>query len=281
VARLPSAWLQPGIPSPRSPIDRLAGLLPARVVITVSRHVDEIQRAFAPGRPTRVIYPAVDGSRFNAGRIGAQSEVRRRLGLPEGALIYGSAGRLDRWKGFHHLIDTLPTVLRQHENALLVLVGGPHELDPGYAEELHAQVDRLGLSASVVFAGRQHDPENWMRAMDVFVHTSKGEPFGMVVIEAMAVGTPVIASAEAGPTEVITPGIDGMLSPYGDVEALAAGVVRLLSDPALRDDLGRAGARRAADFDVKAFARLFGAAMAEAAATPASPQACCAGAAAS
>jgi glycosyltransferase involved in cell wall biosynthesis len=265
LARLPSAWLQPGLPSPRSPIDRTACLLPARVVITVSRHVDEVQRAFAPRRPTRVIYPAVDAERFNAGRIGERSAVRRRLGLPDSALIYGSVGRLDRWKGFHHLIDTLPAVLHRYENALLVLVGGPHELEPGYADELHTQVERQGLADRVLFAGRQGNPEEWMRAMDVFAHTSQGEPFGMVVIEAMAVGTPVIASAEAGPTEVITPGVDGLLSPYGDVEALAAGVIRLFGDPALRDELSQAGVRRAGDFDVKAFARTFGTAMAEAA----------------
>jgi glycosyltransferase involved in cell wall biosynthesis len=104
-----------------------------------------------------------------------------------------------------------------------------------------------------------------MHAMDVFVHTSRFEPFGMVVIEAMALGKPVVASAEGGPTEVITPGVDGLLSPYGDPQALAASILRYLDDGELRRSIGRAAALRAGNFTVQQFARQFGSAVAEAA----------------
>jgi glycosyltransferase involved in cell wall biosynthesis len=103
-----------------------------------------------------------------------------------------------------------------------------------------------------------------MQAMDVFVHTSSGEPFGMVVIEAMALGKPVIAAAEGGPTEVITPGVDGLLSPYGDSRALAGAILRLLGDDELRHTVGRAALQRTEDFTVQQFARQFGAAVADA-----------------
>jgi glycosyltransferase involved in cell wall biosynthesis len=116
----------------------------------------------------------------------------------------------------------------------------------------------------VLLVGAQPNPEEWMQAMDVFCHTSENEPFGMVVIEAMALGKPVIASAEGGPTEVITPGLDGLLSPYGDRQALAVAILRVLDDDDLRRTVGRAAVQRAADFTVDRFACHFGAAVADA-----------------
>ncbi len=261
-ARLPSVWLQPGQPLGTAAMDRVATLLPARLVVTVSRNADRAQRRLWPRRATTVIYPAVDTARFNEHRIGEQRAIRIRLGLPIDVPIFGSVGRLDRWKGFHHLLEVVPQVLERYPDAKLVLVGGPHEFDLSYARELHDQAARLGANGHVLLVGQQPNPEDWMQAMDIFVHTSRGEPFGLVVIEAMALGKPVIAAAEGGPTEVITPGVDGLLSPYGDPRALAAAILRLLDDDELRRTVGRAAIQRAADFTVQQFARQFGAAIA-------------------
>jgi glycosyltransferase involved in cell wall biosynthesis len=263
-ARLPAMWLQPGIPGGAAPIDRIATLLPARCVVTVSQTVDRAQRALVPRRVTRVIYPAVDTARFDERRIGAVAATRGRLGLPESGPIFGSVGRLERWKGFHILLAVVPEVLERHPDATFVLVGGAHELDPSYAAEIQQQARSLGLDGRVRLVGQQPNPEEWMQAMDVFAHTSHYEPFGMVVIEAMALGTPVVASAEGGPTEVITPGVDGLLAPFGDRRALTRAILRLLDDGALRRAVSEAGKRRAQDFTVQQFARQFGAAVSEA-----------------
>jgi glycosyltransferase involved in cell wall biosynthesis len=262
LAGLPSVWLQPGLPVGPAPLDRLATLLPAKLVITVSQTVNDAQRRLWPPRPTTVIYPAVDLERFNPDRIGDPRAVRDRLGLPLDVPLYGAVGRLDRWKGFHHLIDAVPEVVRAHPEATLVLVGGPHELDPAYAEELGAQARRLNLNGQVRLVGQQPNPEEWMQAMDVVVHTSDAEPFGMVVIEAMALGKPVVAGAAGGPSEIITPGADGYLSPFGERQALASNIARLLGDGSLRSRTGRAARRRAQDFAVQRFAQRFGAAVA-------------------
>jgi glycosyltransferase involved in cell wall biosynthesis len=257
-ARLPSVWLQPGLPSRRAPLDRAATALPARAVVTVSRGTDRAQRRLAPHRSTSLIYPAVDTARFDAARIGDQRAVRRRLGLPETGPIFGSVGRLNSWKGFHILLGAVPRVLERYPGATFVLIGGRHELEREYADELHDQAARLACDGHVRLVGHQANPEEWMRAMDVFVHTSRNEPFGMVVVEAMALGLAVIASGEGGPTEVITPGIDGLLSPYGDERALAEAILRLLDDGGLRRRVGAAAQRRAGDFTVGRFARHFG-----------------------
>ena len=86
------------------------------------------------------------------------------------------------------------------------------------------------------------------------MHTSDREPFGIVVVEAMALGKPVVAGAEGGPCEIITPGVDGLLAPYEDAEALARQVLRYLDDPAFARRVGEAARRRARDFSPEAFA---------------------------
>lgn len=263
-AGIPSVWLQAGVPAGIALFDRLATLVPAQQVIPLSYGVERAQRKLRPRRATTVVYPAVDIDRFDAGRIGEMRATRRRLGLPEDVPIFGSAGRLDRWKGFHVLLDSVPAVLERHPDATMLLVGGPHEFDPSCAEELGEQARRLGRNGRVLLVGQQPNPEEWMQAMDVFVHTSQNEPFGMVVIEAMALGKAVVASAEGGPTEVITDGVNGLLSAYGDAPALAGAILRLLGDDQLRSSIGEAGKRRAQDFTVQHYAREFGAAVARA-----------------
>ena len=264
-ARIPGMWLQVGIPNARSAFDRVATLLPTRRVVTVSRLAESRQRALWPRRPTAVVYPAVDLVRFNVARLGDRDAVRRRLGLPTGVPIFGSVGRLDPGKGFDELLAAVPTVLERRPEATLVLVGGPHELAPQHAEELRRQAARLSLNGQVRLVGEQPNPEEWIQAMDVFVQTSRYESFGMVLIEAMALGKPVISTARGGPAEIVTSGVDGLLVPGGDQRAVADALLRFLEDGELRRTTGNAALRRAEDFTVERFAREFGAVAAAAA----------------
>ena len=266
VAGLPSMWFQAGFPAGLAVLDRTATLVPAARVIPVSCGVERAQRRLFPRRPTTVVYPAVDVSRFDADRIGDVRATRRRLGLPEEGPIFGSAGRLDSWKGFDVMLDAVPAIVERYPAATFVLVGGAHEFDPGHAAALSERAQRLDLDGRVRLVGYQQNPEDWMQAMDVFMHGSQNEPFGMVVIEAMALGKAVVASAEGGPTEVITPGVDGLLSPYGDSAALADAVIRFLDDPDLRSRVGSVARERAKDFTVRRYATEFGAAIAAVAA---------------
>ena len=261
-ADLPGVWFQAGFPVGGVLLDRAATLVPAARVIPVSRGVEQAQLRLFPRRPTTVVYPAVDVSRFDADRIGDMRATRLRLGLPEDVPIFGSAGRLDSWKGFDVMLDAVPAILDRHPTATFVLVGGAHKFNASHAAALREQAQRLNLDGRVRLVGYQENPEEWMQAMDVFVHGSRSEPFGMVVIEAMALGKPVVASAEGGPTEVITPGIDGLLSPYGDPDALAQSILQLLDDPELRSRVGSAARERAQDFTVRRYAAEFGGAIA-------------------
>jgi glycosyltransferase involved in cell wall biosynthesis len=135
-----------------------------------------------------------------------------------------------------------------------VVVGGAHFSEPNYPNELKALARSLGIEAVVEFAGHQEDVPQWMGAMDVVVHASTSpEPLGMVILEAMAMGKPVIASDAGGPREVIRHGDNGLLTPPGDARALAEAVLEVLRDENLRKHLGERGRETARQFDVRGF----------------------------
>jgi N-acetyl-alpha-D-glucosaminyl L-malate synthase BshA len=110
---------------------------------------------------------------------------------------------------------------------------------------LEAQAAALGLTSDVEFLGEQIDPPAALRDADLFLLPSETESFGLVALEAMACGLPVVASAVGGLPEVIADGETGFLCPMGDVTAMAAAVRRLLDDPGARSRLGAAARRRA------------------------------------
>jgi glycosyltransferase involved in cell wall biosynthesis len=236
-------------------MDRLVTLVPADRVIACSRHVAQMQNELRPARSTTVVYPAVNLSDFDYDSLPSPSEARRRLGLPVDGPLIGLVGRLQQWKGVHVLVDAMPHVLKQHPLSQAIIVGGEHALEPNYLAFLHRRIEAHGLEQAVHLVGYQSNIPLWMQAMDVIVHASNREPFGMVVIEAMALGKPVVAGADGGPAEIITPGTDGLLAPYGDAGALSAQIVRYLNAPNQMMATGTAAERRARDFSVERFSR--------------------------
>jgi glycosyltransferase involved in cell wall biosynthesis len=250
---IPAVWYQVGLPS-GDLLDRVATVLPARGVIVLSHAGAAAQRALRPRRPQRLVYPGVSIEQYDSSKLASAGELRVELGLPPHGPLIGIVGRLQRWKGMHVVIDAMPDVLAEHPDAHLVLVGGAHETEPEYPRALAAQIEQLGMGAHVTVAGFQREIPRWMQAMDVVVHASDREPFGIVVIEAMALGKPVVAGAAGGPAEVITDGVDGLLAPYGDSAALARAVTRFLDDPVLAASCGANAVARAQDFEESRYA---------------------------
>src|SRR5262249_19659204 len=116
------------------------------------------------------------------------------------------------------------------------------------------QIDRLGLAESVVLCGFQKNPWKYIARGDVFALTSRYEGFGNVLIEAMACGVPVAATAPPGTRETVPGGVDGLLVERHEPEALAAALHTLLSDDALRGRMAAAARRSAARFAIDAIA---------------------------
>lgn len=163
-------------------------------------------------------------------------------------LTVGMVGRLAPWKGQHVFLEAFART-RPREDVRAVIVGSAMFGEDAYEAELIDLVDRCGLAGRVAFLGYRDDVPAELARLDICVHASLiPEPFGQVVVEAMATGLPVVASAAGGPAEIINDGVDGLLYQTGDVDALAAVLDRLLDDASLRARLGERAMARATDF---------------------------------
>lgn len=254
IADIPAAWYQVGLPRPDW-LDRFATWCRARGVVVLSRDVAAAQARIRPRREQRLVYPGASLERFEAVRTESPAALRRAFGLPVDGPLIGIVGRLQHWKGMHTVIEALPAVRAAHPGAHLVIVGGAHGTEPRYGDELRTLAAARGVADAVTFAGFQPEVPHWMQAMDVIVHASDREPFGIVVVEAMALGKPVIAGDAGGPAEILTDGEHGLLTPFGDAPALARAILRFLDDPAFAARCAAAAHARAQEFSAQAYAR--------------------------
>jgi glycosyltransferase involved in cell wall biosynthesis len=169
------------------------------------------------------------------------------------APVFGLAGRLASWKGQRLAIEAFAAARSTglHERTKLVLFGAAlFGADTAYEQELHELVSELGLTPHVEFAGHQSDMVAALERCDIMLHTSiTPEPFGQVVIEAMAAGRPVIAADQGGPSEIITPGFDGILFESGSSTSLASAMLTLAEQPETRLNLARNARQSVARYD--------------------------------
>ncbi len=260
-AGVPAIWWQHGLPTGFG-IDGLATLLPARRILACSAAAASAQRALWRNRLSpQIIHPPVDLEACRHASEGALS--RTALGLPEDAFVVGIVARLQRWKGVHLLFEALARLLPERPALRLLVIGGAHAQEPAYPAELAQLAARLGVAQQVHMAGQRDDVPACMRLMDVVVNASFGEPFGMVIVEAMALGKPVLAPRAKGPLEIISHDVDGLLFEPGSVDAIVAALRSLLDDPPRRAALGSAATARAAHFGLPRFAAELSDAVAE------------------
>lgn len=256
LAGIPSLWSQLEVPDD-SLLKRIATILPTSGMLINSKSGKATQEKLSPQRAIRLVYPGVALNYFNPSLLSTPEATRRKLGLPLDGPLIGMVGRLQRWKGMHVLVEAMPKVLQKYPKAHCVVVGGKHQLEPDYQNYLEERMGGLGLDDQVILAGAQLNVPEWMQAMDVFVHASDNEPFGIVIVEAMALGKPVVASNSGGPSEIITDGENGLLTPYGDSEALANAILRYLDDWEFARGIRGAAQERAPDFSTQRYAQNF------------------------
>jgi glycosyltransferase involved in cell wall biosynthesis len=165
--------------------------------------------------------------------------MRRTFGVQAQGLLVGTVGRLHPQKGFASLLAAVARVRERLPAIRLLLVGGG-----ALRRDLVARAEALGLAEVVIFAGSRGDVPEILAALDLFVLPSLWEGLPNAVLEAMAAGLPVVATAAGGTPEVVVDGETGLLVPPGDVTALAEAIERLLRDPGLRRKMGEAGRKR-------------------------------------
>ncbi|HEX5323635.1 MAG TPA: glycosyltransferase family 4 protein [Capsulimonadaceae bacterium] len=200
----------------------------------------------------RIVYPGANIARLRS-RVteGAATRVRAEFGVAAGQPLLGVIAHLVPKKGHHYLLEAMPAVLARFPGARLVLVGRGDEL-----ARLEAEVQRLALGQSIIFAGYRTDVPDIITALDLVVQPSLEEGLPLSLIESMALAKPVVATAISGIPEVVEHGKTGLLAPSADSPALADAIIELLSDPDRRCEMGRLGETRArAAFDVSRLAR--------------------------
>jgi len=166
------------------------------------------------------------------------------------AKVVVAAGRLAKQKGFDRLLPVWARVARERPDWRLEIYGAGDE-----EAALRRQLDALGPESRARLMGRSSELPERMAAASLFVMTSRKEGLPMVLLEAMGLGLPVVAyDCPTGPREVIADGVDGYVVPDGDEDALAARLLALMDDPALRRRLGAAALEKAAEYDVRRLA---------------------------
>jgi glycosyltransferase involved in cell wall biosynthesis len=225
----------------------------ADAVVGVSRFTAGtfVQDAGLPANRVFAVHNAVDGTLFRPDVPRAErAAIRDRLGIPVEVPLIGCVARLSHWKNQATLLDALVAVRHAIPGVRLVLAGssaGPAPDGQGdYKEYLIRRIAALGLHDAVTFAGfvPQHQMPGFYAALDVLAHPAVEEPFGLALVEAMACGRPVVAVGAGGIPEIIQDGVDGLLVPREQPEALAAALVRVLRDPMLARRLADAGRAR-------------------------------------
>jgi glycosyltransferase involved in cell wall biosynthesis len=215
----------------------------ADAIVGVSKHTAStfVEAGYRPDRVHSVLN-AIEPPRWDPSLDPALG--RASLGVPDGAPLIVSVARLFPGKGHFELLRALALVKRKYPNVRLAIVGSDYPADSGTTQMLKEQARELGVGENVVFTGQRSDVALLLAACDVFSLPSFEEPFGLVFAEAMAMKRPVVALTNGGTPEVVEHGKCGLLSPPGDIDALAASLLRLLGDPALRTQFGEYGRSR-------------------------------------
>jgi glycosyltransferase involved in cell wall biosynthesis len=243
-------WWQHGIPR-RSWLDACATLLPAAAIGCYSQTSVRAQARLFPARPTFAVAAGAPVPEANSEPA--------PLPLSADVPIVGIVGRLQPWKGQDRLLHAQAILRERGHRIHLIIVGGDsYGLSPEYAASLAPLATRLGIAEDVTMAGEVVDAGPYIEQMDILVNASDQEPFGIVILEGMARGVPVVAVNSGGPADFVEDGRTGVLARSGEPEALADAVEALLVAPDLRDRLGRAGRERfMQEYTTRAMGRRF------------------------
>lgn len=229
--------------------DRMAARLCDRM-LTVTTVDTEAGLARGVGRREQylTVRSGIEFDRF--GQVTTpRDELRDAVGVPRGAVVVGSIGRLAPQKAPLDFVDAARAVLDQEPATHFLMVG-----DGPLRPQVEARIAELGMTDSFTLTGLRRDVPELMAACDVFVLCSLYEGLPRVLPQAMATGLPIAATRVDGNAEAVVDGVNGLLSPPRDVPALAASLLRLVRDPALRRELGENGRRRAPGFSARKMA---------------------------
>jgi glycosyltransferase involved in cell wall biosynthesis len=228
------------------------------IFVPVSEATKADQAKNAPPGRIELIYPGIDSEKFQS--LPAKPDARKELGLPQDAIIVGSASRLAEGKGQKELLLAAPQILEKHPNAYFCIAG---DEDPLFAnhnllKELQALARHLGIADHVAFLGWCEDVREVLAALDIFVHcpTTFIEGLCLANLEAMVCGLPTVVSRNGGLPDATVDQMTGYVVEPGDITALAGAIGNLIEDPSRARQMGQNGKQRVLEiFEIQRMAR--------------------------
>ena len=223
----------------------------ASVVIANSDYTARSVRAVSPRASLQVVHNPVDVRRFDPARID-RDRARAALGAAgERRVLLGVVAQLSPWKGQDTAVEALGLLAASGVDAHLLLIGSAKFVasatrfdNEAYVAGLKARIAELQIGDRVSWLGEREDVPELMRALDMLLLPSQEEPFGRALIEAMALGVPVLATEVGGPPEIIQDGVQGRLLAPGEPRAWADAVADISAHPDRAREMGRAGRLR-------------------------------------
>ena len=211
----------------------------ARRVIAVSHAVERtlVAQKIFPASKITVIPNGIDFRRFDASLQGFDREAfRRRMNIAPESLLIGIVGEIKRQKGHEDYLRAASIIARENKDTHFIIAGA--DGTGAHRAALERLVNELGLKNRVHFTGWLDEVAPLMAALDVYVSASHTESFGLTIVEAMAAGLPVVATATEGAREIIDNEETGVIVPIGKPEAMASAVLHLFKDKEERARLG-------------------------------------------
>ena len=226
-------------------LEKLTALITDEIItLTRQEKRDHLQFGIASEDKFSTIHSGVNLDAFFNVSVD-NTAMMRSLDIPEDSFVVGTAGRLTPVKGHRHLIEAAGNILDVRPDTTFVFLG-----DGELFDELKNMATKLGIEKNVKFLGWRSDVAEVMSVFDVFVLPSLNEGMGRVLVEAMTLGKPVIASDVGGISDLVIHGKNGLLVPAADPDALADEIQCMMNNPKKRDAMGCEGKKMAASYGV-------------------------------
>jgi glycosyltransferase involved in cell wall biosynthesis len=249
---------------PLTPVGRAVRALLVRTASAVAAVSDYTAERFNEGLEPPVatrVYNSIDHARFDAERV-RSSGVREELGISPDAALLGQVAQITPWKAQDTAIRAVAELRRGRLDAHLLLVGqiafggkGVRYDNHAYLAELERLASDLGVGDAVHFLGQRRDVPEILHELDLSLLPSRGEPFGLVTVESMAIGTPPLVSSEGAGPELVQDGLTGRVLPPGPHDAWAWAARELLQDREALRRMGEYGRVAAEAFRDEVYAR--------------------------
>ncbi len=219
----------------------LLNLLTDRFVCCQELTIELLERNGVPRQKCQVVYNGVNTEKLRrfAAELGPP-EI-----LPAGRKKVGMVATMDPRKGHLYFIEAAEAVIRTRDDVDFYLIGSTHSREPLYLERLREAIRKTGHENRIHLVGSVEHVAPWIAAMDVYCNSSISEAFSVALVEAMALGRPIVATRVGGNPIAVADGATGLLSKPDDALDMATKILQLLNDDRLRDHYGKVARERA------------------------------------